>query len=117
MKGIKHDLLHVVGRFESLSGHQFGMDYRGNRCVTMDADEFNGVQVPQARPGSLVFDIELLLDRTSLEAFCQQGRVVFAEQLKPPVKEEWLRIVGEPAGMRIHTLKVFELESIWPQVP
>lgn len=117
LKEIKHDLLHVVGRFESLSGIQLGLDYRGNRCVTMDGDEINGVQVPQARPGSLLFDIEMLLDRTSLEAFCQQGRIVFAEQLKRPVKEDGLQIVGDPAGIRIHSLKVFELKSIWPQTP
>ena len=79
----------------------------------MDADEINGIQVPLRDPGALLFDIELLIDRTSMEVFYQHGRVVLANPLKPPVQSTGLQIVGDPASIRIHTLKVYELKSIW----
>jgi fructan beta-fructosidase len=113
LKGISHDLLHLVARLESLDGSRISMEYRGNRYMTVDADEINGVQVPLKNPASLVFDVEMLIDRTSLEAFYQHGRAVFVNALKPPVNGTGLQIVGDPGSIRIHELKIYELRSIW----
>jgi fructan beta-fructosidase len=113
LKGITHDLLHVVGRVESLDGTRIGFDYRGNHYVTMDADEINGVEVPSPKPGELMFDVELLIDRTSIESFCQLGQIFFASVLKPATQRTGLQITGDPGAIRIHSLKVYELKSIW----
>ena len=113
LDGVSHDLLHLVARFESLDGGRISIEYRGNRYVTMDADEINGIQVPMRDPGALVFDLEILLDRTSIEIFYQHGRVVLVSPLKPPAQREGLKIISDPANTRIQSLKVYELRSIW----
>ena len=113
LKCVTGDLLHVKARFESTNGGRIGLDYRGNRCVTLDADEINGIQVPMQNPGSLVFDVEMLIDRTSIEIYFQRGRVVIADPLKKPADDVGLQLAGDPASVRIDTLKVFELHSAW----
>lgn len=113
LKGISHDLLHLVARLESLNGGRISVDYRGNRYINLDADEINGVQVPLQNPGSLVFDLEILIDRTSIESFCQHGLVVFGDALKNPVAPAGVQIVGDAANIRIHALEVYEMDSIW----
>jgi fructan beta-fructosidase len=111
LAGIKGDLLHVVARLESLNGTRISLDYRGNRIADMDGDEINGVQVPRPDPASLAFDVELLIDRTSVESFFQKGRITFVGQLDPPKSSAGLEILGGP--VRIQSLTVYELGSIW----
>ncbi|MDP4224050.1 MAG: glycoside hydrolase family 32 protein [Bacteroidota bacterium] len=110
---IGSDLLHITGRFESLNGSKISISYRGNNYISMDADEINGIQTPLQNPGSLVFDIEVFIDRTSIESFFQNGLIEFADPLKKAAKQTGLEIVGDPSGLKIHNLKVYELRSIW----
>jgi sucrose-6-phosphate hydrolase SacC (GH32 family) len=112
-KAIRGNLLHVVARLESLNGSQIGIDFQGNRYATMDADELNGVQVPLQNPRELVFDVELLIDRTSVETFFQKGQAVFVDALKKAVSTDGLRIQGDAAQIRIEKLEVYELRPIW----
>jgi fructan beta-fructosidase len=110
LSGIPGDLLHVVARIETATGSRISFDFRGNRIADLDGDEINGIQCPQPRPGTLVFDAEFLIDRTSVESYFHQGRIVFVSQLNPPRDTTGLAISG-PA--RIHTLKVYEVSPIW----
>ena len=113
LKEIKHDLLHVVARVESLNGAGFSIDYKGNKYVNVDADEINGEQTPMLNPGSLVFNIEMLIDRTSVESFFQNGQIVFVKPLDKSKKETGLEIFGNTAFTKIHSLAVYELKSAW----
>jgi sucrose-6-phosphate hydrolase SacC (GH32 family) len=113
LKGITHDILHLVARLESLNGGRISLDYRGNRYINLDADEVNGIQVPLQNPGALLFDVEVLIDRTSIESYHQHGLVVFGEALKNPLTQTGVQIVGNAANIRIHTLEVYEMDSIW----
>jgi fructan beta-fructosidase len=113
LKGITHDLLHLVARVESLHGGRISVEYRGNRYMTVDADEINGIQVPMQNPASLVFDVEILIDRTSIESYYQHGQVVLVDALKKPVNPSGVQILGDPANIRIHKLEVYEMNSIW----
>lgn len=110
---IDHDLLHVVARVQSLDGSQIGISYQGHTYCTMDSDELNRVQTPHQNPEQMIFDVEVLIDRTSLEVFYQRGLMVFVEPLKDPVAREGLRVVGSTSQIRIHSFKVYELCSIW----
>ena len=79
----------------------------------MDADQINGQQIPQANPGKLVFDIEILIDRTSVESFMNKGQVVFVKPLAKAKKELGLEIHGNAGEVKIHSLKIHELKSAW----
>lgn len=110
---INHDLLHVTARMESLDGAQIGISFQGHKYCTMDSDELNGVQTAHQNPEKMVFEVEILIDRTSLEVFYQKGQKVFVEALKEPAKEEGLVIHGNRDQIKIHRFKVYELESAW----
>jgi sucrose-6-phosphate hydrolase SacC (GH32 family) len=110
---IDHDLLHVRARIESLNGSRISIAYKGNHYLQVDADEINGVQTPLPDPGRLLFDVEMLIDRTSVESYCQNGKIVFVEVLKDPRKQANLEIMGDEKNMKIHHFKVYELKSIW----
>ena len=114
LDAIGHDLLHIKAKLESLSGGQISIHYQGHEYAVMDADEINGIQVPQSKPGSLVFEVEMLIDRTSVELFFQSGRIVFVNPLLEPKNESGLEIKGDIPNIKIHELKVYELNSIWP---
>jgi sucrose-6-phosphate hydrolase SacC (GH32 family) len=109
----KNDLLHVVARLESLDGKAISIDYKGNRYAQLDGDEINGVQTPRPNAGSLVFDVELLIDRTSVEGYFQKGQIVFVNPLANPKKDAGLEILGDAKNIKIHKLEVYQLESIW----
>ena len=64
-------------------------------------------------PASLVFDVEILIDRTSIESYYQHGQVVLVDALKKPVDPAGVQILGDPANIRIHKLEVYEMNSIW----
>ncbi len=113
LKAISHDLLHVVAKVESLNGSGLSIDYKGNKYADANADEINGEQTPQRDPGSLVFDIEILIDRTSVELFFQKGQIVFVKPLAEAKKDIGLEIHGNADAVKIHELKVYELKSAW----
>jgi len=113
LSGIKTGLLHVVARVESLNGSGFSIDYKGNRYCQADADEINGVQTPLPDPGKLVFDVEMLIDRTSVESYYQKGQIVFVTPVKDQKKDTGLEINGDPKNIKILRLEVYELNSIW----
>ncbi len=110
---IKHDLLQVKAKLESLDGRRISLDYQGNRILDMDGDEINRIQTPLSNPGSLVFDIEILIDKTSIESFVQKGKIVFVHPLKNPKKRTGLEIIGDPNAIKVHHFEVNELKSIW----
>ena len=113
LKGVKHDLLHLTARIESLDGSQIGISYQGHKYCTMDSDELNRIQTPHQDPEHLVFDVEILIDRTSLEVYYQDGLMVFVEALKNPLTNEGLVIHGNTENIKIHKFKLYELEAIW----
>jgi len=110
---INHDLLHIKARIESLNGQGISIDYQGNRYVDVNADEINGEQTPQPNPGSLVFDIEILIDRTSVESFFNKGQIVFVKPLGEAKKDVGLEVHANAEAINIHSFMVHELKSAW----
>jgi len=113
LAGIQHDLLHVVIRLESLNGSGISINYQGNTYGHMDADEIHGVQTPLPNPESLVFDVEMLIDRTSVEFYYQNGQIVFVYALKDSLINKGLEILGDEKNVKIHGFMIYELLSIW----
>jgi len=110
---IDHDLLHVEAQVESMNGQGISLDFHGNRILSADADEVNGVQTPQINPGKLLFDIEILIDRTSVESFINNGQIVFVKALADSKKHQGLEILGNTKEIKIHNLIIHELKSAW----
>jgi len=55
----------------------------------------------------------MLIDRTSMELFVNEGRIIFVNPLQTPKKDIGLEIKGDAEKIKIHDLQVYELKSIW----
>ncbi len=113
LKIISHVLLHVVARIESLNGQGISIDFNGNKYVSFDADQINDQQIPQTDPGKLIFNIEILIDKTSVESFINKGQVVFVKPLSEAKNFNGIEIHGNSSEVKIHSLKIHELKSAW----
>ena len=88
------------------------MFFRGNPVVYFDGNynRFNGTPYICDKPGIFRFRIEVILDRTSVEAYIGKGKLFISEQLKDKKSDEGLSLKG---NLRIISLEVNELKSIW----
>jgi fructan beta-fructosidase len=109
---IKNDLLHVKADVEIIHGLGFEIFFRGNSILNYDGNfgRFNDAPYVGEVPGSLRFNIELIIDRTSYEAYIGKGRLFIPEALKENKSDEGLAFRGE---VKIHSMDVYEMASIW----
>jgi sucrose-6-phosphate hydrolase SacC (GH32 family) len=115
LKSIKSDLLHIKASLELPRGIWYTIYYQGNWIVTFDGsyDMMNKVQYIQDKPGKYLFDLEVLIDRTSVEAFFEDGKMVVVSPLQTPKNQEGLVIKADGNQLLVHNLEVYELKSIW----
>jgi len=114
-KEVKSDLLHVKLKVKIPNGIWYTLYYKGNRIVTFNGnyDLMNQYQYIQDHPGEYVFEVEVLIDRTSVEAYFDRGKMVTVTPLKEPKSDEGLFLNAAEDELIIHSLKVYELKSIW----
>ncbi len=112
LTALKGDLFHI--KMDVEINHGLGMElfYRGNPVVYFDGNfnRFNGAPYICDKPGIFRFNIEVILDRTSVEAYIGKGRLFISEQLKEKKTEEGLVFRGD---LKFNTLEITELKSIW----
>ena len=112
LKEIKSDLLHVKMDIEIVHGWTTEVKFRGNPVVSFDGsfNRFNGAPYICDKPGIFRFTIEMILDRTSVEAYIGKGKLFISEQLKERKSDEGLAFKED---LKINSLEVYELISIW----
>jgi fructan beta-fructosidase len=112
MKEVKSDLLHVKMNIEIVNNHSFEIRFKGEPVLTYDGsyDRMNGAPYPGLKPGAYRFDIELLLDRTSVEVYIDKGKLFISQPLKKRRVEDGLNFRG---NVMIHSIEINEMKSIW----
>jgi fructan beta-fructosidase len=112
LRGIKCDLIHLKTEVEIEHGLVFEISFRGNSILNFDGNfnRFNGVPYIGEVPGYLRFNIELIIDKTSFEAYIGNGRLFIPEGLKDDKSDEGLSFKG---NVRIHYLQLYEMNPIW----
>ena len=115
LKEVKSDLLHLKLKVNIPKGIWYNLNYKGNSIVTFDGnhDLMNTYQYIQDFPGIYDFEVEVLIDRTSVEVFFDNGKMVTVTPLKKPETDEGLVLESAENELIIHSLKVYELNSIW----
>jgi fructan beta-fructosidase len=108
---IKGDLFHGVLDFEMDKGLGMELHYRGLPIVYYDGNynSFNHINYINDDPKSFRFTVEFIIDRTSVEAYMDNGKLFISEALKFK-SNEGLKLVG---GIKIHSFQLYELNSIW----
>jgi sucrose-6-phosphate hydrolase SacC (GH32 family) len=109
---IDADLLHVRMDVELEKGLELEVSFRGNPLVQYDGNynRFNGAPYVSVTPDSFRFNIELLVDRTSVEAWIGKGKLFLSEGLRKDNSAAGIRIKGD---VKIHSIEVYEMRSIW----
>lgn len=112
LKALKGDLFHIKMNAEITHGLGLELLYNGNPVVFFDGNynRFNNAPYICDKPGIFRFDIEVILDRTSVEAYIGKGKLFISEQLKEKKSEDGLVFRG---NIKLNTLEVTELKSIW----
>ena len=112
LKSIKSDLIHAVMDIEIDKGLGLELFYKGNPILYYDGNftKFNGVPYDSEKPAAFRFQIEMILDRTTVEGYVDGGKLFVAEALRPAKSTSGLELRGD---LKIHRLDLYELGSIW----
>jgi sucrose-6-phosphate hydrolase SacC (GH32 family) len=62
-------------------------------------------------PGPI--QLQILIDKASVEVFAKRGQVAFSVGFVPSETEKGLSVFTEGGAARFPSLKVYELDSIW----
>jgi fructan beta-fructosidase len=106
------DLLHVKMDIEIVNGLSFEVQFNGNFLLRYDGgfSRFNDIPYICNQPDSLRFNVEMLIDKTSVETYIGKGKLFISEGLKIKKSDEGLRIRG---NVKIHSLEVSTMKPIW----
>lgn len=115
LKEVKSDLLHIKLKVKIPRGIWYNLNFKGNKIVTFEGnyDLMNKYQYIQDFPGKYDFEVEVLIDRTSVEVYFDNGKMVTVSPFQEPKSNEGLVLKAAENELIIHSLKVYELNSIW----
>jgi fructan beta-fructosidase len=109
------DLFHIKMDIElnDIMNFRFLMD--GNSIVNYEGNHnmLNGSFYGGDHIEDRIISFEVLIDRTSVEVFADNGRFSTIEQLPDPKNNNGLEIEARRSPAKIHKLEVHELKSIW----
>ena len=105
------ELLHIKGEFTIEDASDFGFIINGFE-IKYDAmnERLNGVHL---RNSNNHFDIEILVDRTSVEIFANSGRVYLPKDHLSPDHPPAFKIFSRHGSITVNSLEVWKLKSIW----
>jgi sucrose-6-phosphate hydrolase SacC (GH32 family) len=115
LKQVNGDLIHLKIQIELLENLKYSMSFRGNQLVDFDGnrDLLNNVPYIQAEPGKLVFDLEVLIDKTSVEIFFDNGKRVDVLSLSETKRSDGLNINVRNNSALVRKLEIYEIKSAW----
>ncbi|HLN74662.1 MAG TPA: glycoside hydrolase family 32 protein [Prolixibacteraceae bacterium] len=121
LHGIKGDCFHIIGDFNIKSADNFGF------IVRLDKDK-NGAEIlynvkthiltclgqsTALEPVDGKIKLEVLLDRSSLELFANDGKVVMSSNYVADAKADALYLFNNGGELQVNKLEVYPVKSIW----
>jgi sucrose-6-phosphate hydrolase SacC (GH32 family) len=113
--GVEGELLHIRAAFRPGDAKKVGFVIRGAE-VAYDVKEQRLTCLDKAAPLPLmdgVVRLELLVDRTSIEVFGNDGCVYMPMGVIPQDNDKSLLIFAESTPLQVDTLEVHTLRSAW----
>jgi len=112
LKQVSGDLFHIKMKVQSIEGTNFEFRFNGNTMAKYDNNHntLNGFFFENENKES---DLELLIDRTSVEIFAQGGAFTMVEALPDAINNRGLEFAPGFSSIKILQLEVHELKSIW----
>jgi fructan beta-fructosidase len=109
------ELFHVKSRFLAGDAKEFGFVIRGTR-ITYNVGKAQLTcrdRKATLKPVNGKVELELLVDRNSIEIFANSGRIYMPIGGILPEDDKSLKLFSESGTTRLETLDVWELHSIW----
>jgi len=115
LAGLTGDLLEIVAEIEPREAREVGFRIRGE-AVAYKVKEHKltclGAEAPlEPKDGRIT--LQILVDRTSIEVFGNDGRVSMTSCFLPPEDNRELELYAIGSAARVVSLKVYELGSVW----
>lgn len=112
LKSVKGDLFHIKMKVRITDGTSFDFRKNGNSIVRYDMNhnKLNGAFYEGSDIENMTMTIEVLLDRTSMEIFADQGRYSIIGPIGIPKNDNGFEFKGQ---IKILSLELHELRSIW----
>jgi len=113
---VEGDLLHVKATLRPVGATKCGFVVRGIEVAYDVAAGKLTCLDKSARlsPVDGVIRLELLVDRTSIEIFANEGEVYMPMAVIPPADNQSTRILVEGGPVKLETLEIHPLKSAWP---
>ncbi len=111
-KSAAGDLFHVKMRVQITDGTTYEVKFNGNQVAhyDMNHNKLNGVFYPGENIEALTMDIEMLIDKTSLEVYADKGKFTIIKPLPEAKNKSGFEFHG---SIKIHSLEIHELQSAW----
>ena len=115
LKLVQGHLFHIKTQVEIIDRTSFQLNFNGNTIAKYDMNynRLNGAFYEGADAESRKINLEILVDRTSVEIFADGGKFTVVESLSAAKDDSGLKF-GTPRGLfHVNHLEVHELKSIW----
>lgn len=121
LSGLDGQLFDIRAEFEIGTASEFGFRIRGMGTVSYDVDQgraqLNGQVTKASRwvlaPLQRRVKLQVLVDRSSIEAFFDEGRAYLMSTFFPNDEDQSLTVFSSGGSTRLVSLDVYELKSSW----
>jgi len=117
LSDVSGELMEVIGEFELSGNAEFGIRVRGEPVTYSTRDNrltALGASAP-LHPDRGRIRLHLLVDRTSLEAFGNNGEVSLSSCFLPRAENRGLELFCRGGNVKAVSLEVYELRSAWSE--
>ncbi len=115
LSGIKGELFDIRAEFEVGDAKEFGFIVRGDQVVYNVKEQQLACRGNKARlkPENGKIRMQILVDRTSIEAFGNDGRVYIPMGVIHPANNKSIELFTRGGNTKLNDLAVYELKSAW----
>jgi len=121
VKGIKGDCFHIIGSFNIKTADSFGfvvrLDKKNNGTEITYETKKNTLSCMGksvvVEPVDGVIKLEILLDRSSIELFANEGKVVMSSCFTPGENADGIYLFNTGGELLVEKLEIYPLKSIW----
>lgn len=121
LKGVKGDCMHIVGNFNIKTADSFGfvvrLDKKANGTeITYEVKNKTITCMGKSavvEPVDGVVKLEILLDRSSIEIFANDGKIVLSSCFNPAQNGDGIYLFNTGGELLVEKLEIYPLKSIW----
>ena len=115
LAGFDGELYDVELKLEASPGSRITIGFHGHQLIYEATDRtLSGFgKTAQLPPSDGPLDLRIVIDRTSMELFAREGRIVMSFAFVPDTTDCGLSLVAERGQATVTSWEVRELKSVW----